>query len=621
MGQTAIVMVVAMSVLLMTIGVMLVQQTIQTAPLLQADSTQHYAYRALEAGMNSYQSIVNTNPNLANCNSSTNGSALCQDARYQTWNLVANTNGGNGEVPEWYLFDNPQPQFKADGSLASLVVQIVGVAGFPNHYSYQSSVANLAPVNGFLDVVWWSDYEASDSQVPNPDYQSHHVCEYDWSTGYTGAGTKCDYVSFGPSDTINGPIFSNDSIYVTGGPNFGTSSNPASVRTHDPNCIFVDPSCPLNRPSDVGIYAAPPLSADAQPYQTPPADDSALASVAAEAPPNNGCVYYGPTTINLTGSTMTVTSPDTKVPSAGCPINGASGNLPPNGVVYVQNAVPTGKNPDSQLYGKGANPFDDKAHKGKYAQTCPNYYIRGVVMPCYFGWTGSKSQDTEGDAFVSGNLAGSASTFGGLTIGTANDIIIDGNLTYSDCSGHWAGTPHESACNYRTDGKNDSLGLIANHYVEVDHPVYPKNKSQLLPVCGSGQVAPPPLCQPVDPTTHNITIDATILALNQSFGVNNYASGSPMEVGNDPSTGNIILYGSLQQEARGAVGLIGSSGFLKYYTWDPRLELAAPPSYLNPGTASFTLNSSAISSSVTCPALDNVYGTSGTTSCPAVPAP
>src|ERR1039457_1386800 len=95
-GQAALITVVALSVLLMTIGAMLVQQTIQTAPELQTDSVQHYAYRALEAGMNAYQSIVNTNPNLANCNTSTNGNALCQGARYQQWNLVSNTNGGNG---------------------------------------------------------------------------------------------------------------------------------------------------------------------------------------------------------------------------------------------------------------------------------------------------------------------------------------------------------------------------------------------------------------------------------------------------------------------------------------------------------------------------------------------
>ena len=114
----------ALSFLLMTVGVMLVAQTLQTDPLLQANTIQHSAYRGLEAGMNSYQSIINTNPNLANCNTSTNGSALCRGAQYQQWNLVSNTNGGNGTIPEWYLFDNPQPVINADGSLTSLQVQL-----------------------------------------------------------------------------------------------------------------------------------------------------------------------------------------------------------------------------------------------------------------------------------------------------------------------------------------------------------------------------------------------------------------------------------------------------------------------------------------------------------------
>ncbi len=170
-------MVIALSALLMTVGVMLVQQTIQTDPLLQANSVQHAAYRGLEAGMNSYQSIVNTNPNLANCNQSTNAESLCQGALYQTWNLVSQTTGGSGTIPEWYLFDNPQPVFNSDGSLSTLKVQIVGVAGFPGFYAYESAVANLAPVNGFLTTLWWSDYEASDPSATNPNYRGRRCLQ------------------------------------------------------------------------------------------------------------------------------------------------------------------------------------------------------------------------------------------------------------------------------------------------------------------------------------------------------------------------------------------------------------------------------------------------------------
>jgi hypothetical protein len=728
MGRTAheagqaVIMVVALSMLLMTVGVMLVAQSIQTDPLIQSNTVQHAAYRGLEAGMNAYQSIINTNPDLANCNSSTNNTVahpypLCLGAQYQVWNLVSNTDAGNGTIPEWYLFDNPQPVFNSDGSLATLQVQIVGVAGFPNHYAYQSSVANLAPVNGFLTNLWWSDFESVDTSVSNPIYRgtgvgtrtvgttrssdvvtdslavaadlgrsivgtgipaltyigtvtpgvgyllsssptsqinvnatvtgtptvtlgSTSVCLYNWANSYDGpnpsGGSNCGPVFFASSDIINGPLFSNDSIYISGAPNFGTSANPAVVKTHDPGCLFVDGSAPPNCTTNAGVSSS--SSAFNLPAQTPPSDDSALETVASLPAPNNGCVYYGPTTITLTGTTMTVQSPDTVNTAAfiasGCPLNG-SGNLPKNGVIYVDDADVTG----SSTVAVGANPFDDTVDGGKYAQLCTSYSPvpnGGPSMPCYFGYTGSTTKDSEGDAFVSGNLAGSSSIAGELTIGTSNDIIIDGNLTYGDCSGKWTGTANESQCSYRTDGKNDSLGLIAGQYVEVSHPIFatansiPRHSSynlyDPLPSCGAGQLAAPPLCNPVD-SSGNVTIDAAILALTQSFGINNYASGST--VGNCQASGSetncLILFGSVQQEARGAVGLIGTSGFSKHYTWDPRLELVAPPSYLNPGTASYNLNSSAISPSLNCPALNNVYGVGGTQTClaaaGAIPAP
>jgi hypothetical protein len=708
-------MVIAMSVLLMTVGVMLVAQTLQTDPLLQANTIQHSAYRGLEAGMNAYQSIINTNPNLANCNTSTNSSALCQGAQYQKWNLVSNTDGGNGTIPEWYLFGNPQPVFNGDGSLASLQVQVVGVAGFPNHYAFQSSVANLGPVNGFLDNLWWSDFQASDTNVSNPVYTGPNaVCKYNWANNYQGPGPNCGAVFYGPTDVVNGPVFSNDSVYVSPSPTFGLAPPlpAASVKTQDPTCLFVDGSSALTTlttaltkgaatgttlrvnplssgvsPTDIVVVASGgssqsftatatsttggttltvtsqtanatypvgasittcsgasavsnfaqvlPISAIAQPHQTPPADDSSLKLVASIAgPTNNGCVYYGPTTITLTGSTtagtMTVTSPDTVATGNGCPLN-TNGSLPHNGVVYVDNAVPTSANANSRIVA-GVNPFDDTADSGHpYAQTCAD---DGSGMPCYFGWTGSATQDSEGDAFVSGSLAASATGSGVLTIGASNDIIITGALTYGDCASNWVGTAQQSACNYRTDKaypNNDSLGLIANQYIEVNHPVYPTNsqfcffnchqQGDPLPNCGAGQVAAAPLCNPVDASGNTLTIDAALLGLTQSFGVDNYSSGSAL--------GKLILYGSIQQEARGAVGTFSGStvvsGYSKLYTWDPRLELVAPPSYLNPGTASYNLNSSAISPSLLCPALKNVYvsppGTVGTTACPTVPAP
>ncbi len=47
--------------------------------------------------------------------------------------------------------------------------------------------------------------------------------------------------------------------------------------------------------------------------------------------------------------------------------------------------------------------------------------------------------------------------------------------------------------------------------------------------------------------------------------------------------------------------LVGGTGYVKYYLWDPRLTLYGPPFYLTPGTPSWALDSSAESYTGKCP--------------------
>ena len=207
----------------------------------------------------------------------------------------------------------------------------------------------------------------------------------------------------------------------------------------------------------------------------------------------------------------------------------------------------------------------------------------GGCSSCYYGE--SSDPDAEGDAFVNGALSGD------LTIGTSNNVVIDGNLTYADCK-VW--TKGQSGlydfCPYNNAGTNDSLGLIANNYVEVNHPIN-SSTGAVLPSC----TTPGPLCDPStsggaqinDAQTQGITIDAAILALTQSFVVNNYKTTGP--------EGQLAIYGSVQQFARGPVGTFNTdglaSGYVKNYTWDPLLDYVSPPDYLVPSTAPWDLTS------------------------------
>ncbi|MGH9088358.1 MAG: hypothetical protein ACRDYZ_09645, partial [Acidimicrobiales bacterium] len=253
-GQAALAMVLGIVMLLVTGSTLLATNAMQNDPLVQGDAVTHYAYRALEAGINSYLNEINAQPTLVTCNASSTRRTCTSPANgieYDTWTEVATTTQA-GIVPEWYLWTNPQfcfshklttattcTQTPGSGNFEYVQIMTIGAAGTPGHYRYQSSVANFAPRNGFLTHIWWSNYEATD---PALDTQPSSSCHYDWTgTSYGGPGGACSEVFFGPQDTINGPVFTNDSIYVTSKPNFGTSTNPSPVTTADPHCLFVDP--------------------------------------------------------------------------------------------------------------------------------------------------------------------------------------------------------------------------------------------------------------------------------------------------------------------------------------------------------------------------------------------
>ena len=604
--------VVALTVMLTTFGGVMINSIVNNAPILKQSSIERYAYRALASGLNAYQNAVNANPYLAACNSSSNysagppvvGNPQCAGLSYQTWSLVPGTDAGNGVVPEYYKFDNPQqiidPTTKA---ITYLEVQVVGAAGFPGKNVFYSTMAKFTPQNGFLNGVWWSNYESSEFPVGTA-----ADCDYFYNQGRNinnglVGNTPCADVVFITGDQLYGPVYSNDSLYISGTPTFT-----GTVNTADPHCLFVDdatgqddttpPSCTSLASSISYTHAGSGFNHAPEPL---PTDNSKLAATAVQG----GCYYEGPTTIHLTVAggvgKMTVNSPDTvgypgndtetnsTIGDTNCPTSTAQGaqNLPTNGVLYVDSAK-TGQ--------AGANPFDPNTGGiSQIESNCPN---------CYYSQSGSPN--SEGDAFVYGSLSGH------LTVAGQNDVIIDGPITYNDCT--WSPTPSETVCGYNdavSGPANDTLGLIANKYVEVNRPLYnssaPNNvRGTPLPDCGGTWV--PPLCDPATTTgahggqSQGLTIDATILALNESFVVNNYRT-----TGNE---GELNVYGSIQQNARGPVGTFGgqngTTGYLKYYLWDPRLTLYGPPYYLTPGTASWSLDSSAESYTGKCPTMPPV---------------
>lgn len=418
---------------------------------------------------------------------------------------------------------------------------------------------------------------------------------------YTNTGA-CSPVYFGPTTQVYGPIFSNDSIYVTS-PTVPHRLGP--IETHDPKCVAVTGTGGLGtcvKPTKTPTALSKPTTLpdkDKVAYEPIPRSDSALATYASEKLPTaRGCLYHGPTTIEFDShDKMTVWSPDSTPTSTCLPSQGATVDVPNgghastvgNGVVYVATETTTAK------CKSGANPFDNLVTGGTGTKSQLGRYER----------IGSITPNCEADAFVSDAPASTsppptptkpttlAGISGQLTVGSSANIVVTGIIGYTHCGGTFASTKTDP-CRYHFAGKattktptnptvtepNDVLGLIANDYVEVNRPVGTSIAGCTAAVTGKPGAA---VCEPGP-----LTIDAAILALQHSFAVNNFTVAG--------SIGTLTVYGTIDQKWRGAVGKTTGRGYTKDYDWDSRVTAVTPPHYLNPSTPSWALASSSVSS-------------------------
>jgi hypothetical protein len=370
----------------------------------------------------------------------------------------------------------------------------------------------------FLDYLYFTDYETKDPALydtssgdPFTPAQAQVKCALHY---YEARDPACILISFVSQDTINGPLHSNDAIHISGNPTFNgpvsTSWNgPAAKRwTGAGSPSFVNAGDPAYKPA-----------------LTMPPSNSALRAAADGTVGGTGCLYTGPTqvTLNSTG-TMTVVSPFTKSTNAGCG-PGAGIPLPANGVIFVQNVPSTAGDPN-------------------YTNGCPYPIKNGYTYPPGLPVPVAGDLYTygcrDGDVFVSGTLKGQ------LTVAADHNIVIVGNTKYN------SGTT-----------SNDVLGLIANNYIQVFHPVDCGNS-------GNGCNAAGDITNPI--------IQAAMISLQHSFIVPNYDSGGTF--------GTLTVTGAIAQKYRGPVGTFSGgvivTGYAKAYTYDSRLKYLSPPLFLNP---------------------------------------
>jgi type II secretory pathway pseudopilin PulG len=151
-----------------------------------------------------------------------------------------------------------------------------------------------------------------------------------------------------------------------------------------------------------------------------------------------------------------------------------------------------------------------------------------------------------------------------LTIAAENNVVITGNLLKT--------------------GEEAMLGLIANNFIRVYHPVelvHPKECTNEYDSHGhkTGEKCTENLsiteCKGnLAGSLSNVKIEAALLAIKHSFIVDNYKCGAQL--------GTLNVKGAIAQKYRGAVGTTGNSGYIKNYEYDQRFQTTEPPEFTAP---------------------------------------
>jgi hypothetical protein len=347
----------------------------------------------------------------------------------------------------------------------------------------------------FLDYLYFTDFETSDPLT------------YTNATDRTNAATQCmryrsaraafcNDITFPDFDRIRGPLHTNDDLLTCGSPDFGRDRNDA-IEISGPQTngwqAGAGAGCSAGTPDFFGTKRHP------APMLAVPTSNNKLKTFAAAG----GKVYYGQTTIDfLATGKMNTTSYD---PTTGLLVTETGVDLPTNGVIYVE--------PNTKL---GCSGIDGPLEQD---YTDP----KGCAIATVHG-TYTKS----------------------MTIGSAADILIDGNLERSG---------------------DHVMGLVATNFVRVKHGV--RN-------CGGTCFV-----------MNDVHVEAAILTLAHSFIVDNYNSGARL--------GTLKVDGAIAQRFRGPVGTfnsstgLGVSGYTKDYNYDQRLRYRSPPFFLDPISAAWRI--------------------------------
>ncbi len=441
---------------------------------------------------------------------------------------------------------------------------------------------------GSTDYVYYTDFESADPsnvQAYSPNGATKVACgsaghssaKY-WYTGRQGQG--CTEITFISGDTLDGSVFTNDTILSSG------ATFAKGVQTADPSCQNAgstaaswNSSC-LRSGSTADFNGIKPL------YSTPKYLDDNSAAFAS----NPGCHYYGSTRVVFTADGKMTVWNRTSVNGGLAPVAIAppGGSAPNCGTLDAldSDGGATLPVPDEMvLYAATSTAANRRCYGGEIGGLTNKKLPVGSYSATHTGsptGTGqSYSYDTnmtESSKFCGqGNLYAEGVLNGRVTISAEQSVVVTGDLVLAG-------------------GMNgdDMLGLVATNSVEVFHPrlVTVTSTSTCTstnshnqcngwlyswgPPSAEAEVSGWPVryrepSASVNTPTNGIQIAGSIQTLQHSFLVQKYSVGG--------DAGTLLVNGSIAQRWRGIVGQNngGMNGYTKLYKYDTRLQYTRPP--------------------------------------------
>jgi len=377
---------------------------------------------------------------------------------------------------------------------------------------------------GGRDVVTWARNECDRYYGNDPALGGRTLPLFDGRVYHDATGLwgnfdlRCKEGGFGAGDYMDGPMHTNDEMFIDcGSPHLGGSPGDP-VET---SALGQLPETPKN--PDSGWHGGPGCDPPAVNFSTASSPDATMGTWRAHSPPltlppSNAELrhdadaanrFRGTTRITLQGTTMRVTG----TREDGTTLSGTDVAIPVDGVVYVSSS--------------GACPEYTPLESSAAPSTCGNLELQGDYAA-------------------------------NVTFAAENDIVIKRGLTRS------------------VAGSQFMLGLIATNYVRVDHPVAAclpdSHTCNFLGGCRNSDATLN--------ASSRFTIEAAILSLTRSFIVDNWFCGDN-PLGTLRFNGAIAQkYRGPVNRVNTTTGV--PYGYVKDYSYDTRLKYRSPPHFLDP---------------------------------------